>query len=95
MLISERNIPSQFSQYLRGGGKTLFFGCWSLPLFVCSLAFMVAACVGLSPDCTGQSSVSCASKMSQISQNNLGAGFRLTGTSNNGFLFQTIANLND
>lgn len=80
-------LPSQSSQYFRGGGNTRFFvPSGLLPLFVDCWA-PVAVCMGLdSDDWTGQSSVSCWSKTSQMSQNSLGAGFRFTGISNKGFL---------
>lgn len=67
---------SQLVQYFRGGGITRGFS---------------ESCLGVSPtapagnrdagglsDCTGQFSVSWSSKISQISQKILGAGFRLT-----------------
>lgn len=76
----QTNLPSHKSQYLRGGGSFL------------SLSFDIKLTVelisgrfiggGLSDDCSGQSSVSCASNSSQMSQNRRGAGFRLTGKSN-------------
>lgn len=83
-------IPSQLSQYFLGGGNTRFL----MPFSSVVELDGATACNGLvSDDWMGQSSVSCSSNTSQISQNSLGAGFRLTGMSNIGFLLRMVKDI--